>query len=89
MSRPPPAGVSPDYESFSAGKRPTGPTAQIAVLLLEPALRILLVVESDSLLRKLECVLSVEHYCELFGARRVLTRDDRAWMWTVWNPPRM
>jgi hypothetical protein len=31
------AGVSPNYEFFSAGKMPTGPAAKMAVLLIEPA----------------------------------------------------
>src|ERR1043166_2257515 len=33
-----------DYEFFSAGKMPADPTAKIAVLLIQPALGILLVV---------------------------------------------
>src|SRR5437016_791816 len=54
--------VSPDYEFFSAGKMPTGPTAKMAVLLIQPALRIFLVVQRDSLLGELERVLRIEHY---------------------------
>src|SRR5260370_19850332 len=42
--------VSPDYEFFSAGKMPTAPPDKMAVLLIQPALRIFFVVEHDSLL---------------------------------------
>src|SRR5213078_948910 len=82
--------VSPDYEFFSsAGKMPTGPTAKMAVLLIQPALRILLVVERNSLLSELECMLRVEHHRQLFCSRSVLARHDRAGMRPVWNPARM
>src|SRR5436190_11613770 len=57
--------------------------------LLEPALWIFVVVERDSLLCQLECVLRVEHHCELFGARCAPARHDRARMRAVRNATRM
>src|SRR5438874_2887665 len=57
--------------------------------LLEPALWILVVIQRDSLVCQLECVLSIEHHCELFSARRVLTGHDRARMRSVRNPARV
>ena len=81
--------VSPDYEFFSAGKMPTGPTAKMAVLLIQPALRILLVVERNSLLSELECMLRVEHHRQLFCSRSVLARHDRAGMRPMRDPARM
>src|SRR2546421_4354758 len=82
--------VSPDYEFFSsAGKVPTGPTAKMAVLLIQPALRIFLVVERNSLLSELECMLRVEHHRQLFGSRSVLACHDRTRMRPVRNTARM
>ncbi len=53
--------------------------AQLALCrLLEPALRIFPVVERNGLLGELERVLRVEHHRQLFCARGVLARHDRA-----------
>src|SRR5262245_57821422 len=68
---------------------PVGPTAKMAVPLIQPALRILLVVERNSLLGELKRVLRVEHHRQLFSSRSVLARHDRTRMRPVRNPARM
>ena len=57
----------------------------MAVLLLEPALRIFRVVERHCLLGELERVLCVEHNRQLFGPRRILARHDRPGMRAMRN----
>src|SRR6059036_227140 len=66
-----------------------GCSSRRSLLLIQPALRILLVVERNSLLSELECMLRVEHHRELFCSRSVLARHDRAGMRPVRNPARM
>src|SRR5439155_10921437 len=57
--------------------------------LIEPALRILGIVQRQRLLGQLQCVLRIEPDRELFGGRRVLAGHDRARMRAVRNPARM
>src|SRR6266516_6519043 len=57
--------------------------------LIEPALRILGIVQRQRLLGQLQRVLCIEHYRELFRARRVLAGHDRARMRAVRNAARM
>src|SRR5262245_3173135 len=57
--------------------------------LVQPALRILLVVKRNSLFSELECMLRVEHHRQLFGSRSVFARHDRAGMRAVRNPARV
>src|ERR1043166_4360579 len=57
--------------------------------LVQPALRIFLVVERDGLFGELEGVLRVEHDRELFRALRALACHDRARMRAVRNAARM
>src|SRR5437667_6984005 len=66
-----------------------GCSSRRSLLLIQPALRILLVVERNSLLSKLECMLRVEHNRQLFCSRSVLARHDRPGMRPVRNPARM
>src|SRR5437773_7012069 len=66
-----------------------GCSSSRSLLLIQPALRIFLIVERNSLLSELECMLRVEHHRQLFGACSVLARHDRARMRAVGNPPWM
>ena len=68
---------------------PTGPTAKMAVLLLEPALRIFRVVERHCLFGELERVLRVKHNRQLFRPRRILARHDRSGVRAMRNAARM
>src|SRR5438552_18369062 len=57
--------------------------------LIEPALRILGIVKRQRLLGQLQRVLCIEHYRELFSARRVLACHDCARVRAVRDPARM
>src|SRR5947208_6714602 len=59
------------------------------VFSIEPALRILRIVQRERVFSELERVLSVEHHCQFFGASRVLACHDRARMRAVRNSARM
>ena len=83
------ADVLPGNEFFWAGKMPTDPTAKMAVLLLEPALRIFRVVERHCLFGELERVLCVKHNRQLFGPGGILARHDRPGMRAMRNAARM
>src|SRR5262245_18072768 len=54
-------------------------------VLIQPALRMFLVVERDRSLSELESVLGIEHHRQLFGSRCILARHDRPGMRTVRN----
>src|SRR5262249_5262762 len=57
--------------------------------LIEPALRIFLVVQRNSLLGKLKRVLGVEHHRHFFSSGCILARHNRTGMRAVRNPARM
>src|SRR5437667_3494426 len=67
----------------------TQPPVKLRASLIEPALRILRIVKRQRLLGQLQRMLRIEHYRELFRARRVLTGHDRPRMRAMRNPARM